>query len=199
MKRYRLTRRIAGGLSAFALGLVALLLAAGGAALAAGEAVDWWVFSGGGAPSSGGNVTLNTTLGQPVAGPSAGGDFALGAGYWYGNAALAASGPAIEWWVFSNAGTLASGGNVTLNDTLGQSFTGPSAFGDVALGAGYWTATGSGPTALTLPAFAARPAPVGWGIGVLGLLGLAAVGWWAFKRFFCAFKVGDDKPLRRLG
>lgn len=181
MKKYRFTRRM--GLSAAALGLIALLLAVGGAALAAGEAVDWWVLSGGGAPASGGNVTLNTTLGQPVAGPSFTGDIGLGAGYWYGNAALTASGPAINWWVFSNAGTLAAGGNVTLNDTLGQAFTGPSAMGDVGLGAGYWTETGtSTPTSLSLLSFAARPTDVGWGVGVLGLLGLGLVVMYVYKR-----------------
>jgi hypothetical protein len=166
----------------FALGLAGLLLIVGGAALAAGgEAINWWVLSGGGGPALGGNVTLNTTLGQPVAGPSAGGDVALGAGYWYTGAVLSISGPALDWWVFSNAGTLASGGNVTLNDTLGQSFAGPSATGDVALGTGYWTQFDSHPTAVTLLAFEAR-AQIFWEIGVLGLLVLGAVSWWTFKR-----------------
>ncbi len=67
-------------------GLVALLvvtLSVGGAlANGDGPAVDWWVISGGGAPSSGGNVTLNDTLGQPMIGDSSGGSVALHAGYW---------------------------------------------------------------------------------------------------------------------
>ena len=45
-------------------------------------AVDWWVVSGGGAPSSGDSITMNGTLGQPVVGLSSGGDFSLSAGYW---------------------------------------------------------------------------------------------------------------------
>ena len=34
--------------------------------------VDWWVITGGGAPSSGVGVTLNDTLGQPIIGPASG-------------------------------------------------------------------------------------------------------------------------------
>jgi len=80
-------------------GLAILLIAALGvdAALAqgGGPAVSWWVISGGGAPSSGGNVTLNDTLGQPVVGPSSGGDVALRAGYWASCVAAAAVAPVI--------------------------------------------------------------------------------------------------------
>lgn len=78
-------------MQALALALLAVLLLAAlaivGIALAqgSGAAIGWQVLSGGGAPSSGGNVTLNDTLGQPVIGPSSGGgNVALGAGYWYG-------------------------------------------------------------------------------------------------------------------
>ena len=64
--------------------LVALTLT--GIALAiSGPAIDWQVFSGGGAPATGGNVTLNDTLGQPIIGDSSeGGNIAIGAGYGYG-------------------------------------------------------------------------------------------------------------------
>lgn len=176
MIKNRFTRRMIAGVLA-----LAVLLAMGGMALAAGgEAIGWWVISGSGGPASGGNVTVNTTLGQPVAGTSSGGSIGLEAGYWYGNV-LAAGGPAIDWWVLSNAGTLAAGGNVTLNDTLGQSFTGPAALGDVGLGAGYWTGVSdSSPTAVTLLAFSAHPAPVAWGVGLLLVVG--AAGWWSVKR-----------------
>ena len=70
-------------LSISVLGALAL---AAGAVLAQGgtPAIDWWVVAGGGEPASGGEITLNDTLGQPVVGPSAGEDVALGAGYWYG-------------------------------------------------------------------------------------------------------------------
>ena len=44
--------------------------------------VDWWVLSGGGAPSSADGITMNGTLGQPVVGQSSSGDVSLGAGYW---------------------------------------------------------------------------------------------------------------------
>jgi hypothetical protein len=44
--------------------------------------IDWWVISGGGAPVAGGDVALNSSLGQPVIGHSEGGDVALEAGYW---------------------------------------------------------------------------------------------------------------------
>jgi hypothetical protein len=63
--------------------LVGLVLVTG--ALAQGTpAVDWWVVGGGGGESSGGGgVVVNSTLGQPIIGPS-GGTTSLGAGYWYG-------------------------------------------------------------------------------------------------------------------
>jgi len=46
--------------------------------------VDWWVFGSGGGPSSGGEISLNDTIGQPVIGSSSGGDVNLQAGYWVG-------------------------------------------------------------------------------------------------------------------
>jgi hypothetical protein len=68
------------GLLVFSL---AVLMA--GIAFANGTvSIDWWVLSGGGGGASGGNVTLDSTLGQPIAGPSSAGNAWLGAGYWYG-------------------------------------------------------------------------------------------------------------------
>jgi hypothetical protein len=65
--------------------LGALALVTGVALAQGGAAIDWWVVAGGGEPSSGGDVALNDTLGQPIVGPSSGdGGLALGAGYWYG-------------------------------------------------------------------------------------------------------------------
>jgi len=49
-----------------------------------GTAVDWSVLSGGGAPASGGSVTLNGTLGQTAIGSSSGSGVTVGAGFWYG-------------------------------------------------------------------------------------------------------------------
>lgn len=66
--------------------LAAISITALGAAHAGGSlpAIDWWVFgSGGGRASDGGSVTLDSTLGQPVAGVSTSSSAWLGAGYWY--------------------------------------------------------------------------------------------------------------------
>jgi hypothetical protein len=69
---------------AFALSVVLVgSLLAMSVALAQGTpTINRWVISSGGAPSSGGNVTLNDSLGQPIVGPSSGGNVWLGAGYW---------------------------------------------------------------------------------------------------------------------
>jgi hypothetical protein len=66
-----------------------LILIMGSVALAAEglPTIDWWVFGSGGGPSSGGDVTLNDTIGQPFVGPSSGGDVSLQAGYWVGGTA----------------------------------------------------------------------------------------------------------------
>lgn len=68
----------------FLIGLLVFLSLARIVLAASGPAIGWNVISGGGAPASGGAVTLNATLGQPVVGSSTGGDVSLGAGYWYG-------------------------------------------------------------------------------------------------------------------
>jgi hypothetical protein len=66
------------------LTLALIMLLAGLVFAAEGDpGVSWWVFSGGGGSVGGGNVTLDSTLGQPVAGASYGGSLSLGAGYWY--------------------------------------------------------------------------------------------------------------------
>lgn len=64
--------------------LVIVGLAAGAALALGGEAIERWVIAGGGGPSTGGNVAINDTLGQPIVGPSSLGTVGLGAGYWYG-------------------------------------------------------------------------------------------------------------------
>jgi len=77
-----MNKRLALALAAVLLGGLALVVTV---VLAQGSTtVHWWVIAGGGAPSSATGVTLNDTLGQPVIGPSSGGNVALGAGYWYG-------------------------------------------------------------------------------------------------------------------
>ena len=61
-------------------GLVTGVLAQGKASV-----VDWWVVaSGGGESDEAGKVVVNSTLGQPIIGPSSDKSVALGAGYWYG-------------------------------------------------------------------------------------------------------------------
>lgn len=100
-----------------------------------------------------------------------------------GGVALGASGPAIDWRVIAGGGAPASGGNVTINDSIGQPLIGSSSAGNVGLGSGYWTGFDSDPTAVTLLAFAARAstrAALVWIITGLALT-CAAVGL-AFKR-----------------
>ena len=64
--------------------IVAIVGLAAGAALAqGGEAVDWWVGGGGGGPSTGGDVSVDATLGQAVVDVAQGGTATLAAGYWY--------------------------------------------------------------------------------------------------------------------
>jgi hypothetical protein len=75
------------GAIALAILLIAALLFSAHWAVAAplaGEAIDWWVHGGGGAPSGGGDIALNDTLGQPIIGDSSSGEVGLGAGYWAG-------------------------------------------------------------------------------------------------------------------
>ncbi|MCX6032816.1 MAG: hypothetical protein NT169_26465 [Chloroflexi bacterium] len=78
----------------FGLAVLLGVLICAGMTLAngSGPTVDWWVIAGGGAPSSGGNVTLNDTLGQPIVGSSSGGNVTLHAGYWPCNTPAAVSG-----------------------------------------------------------------------------------------------------------
>ena len=66
------------------LALVLVLLVTG-VALANGSLdLPRWVVSGGGSDSSGGDVTLQATLGQPVVGAVSGGNVTLGQGFWHG-------------------------------------------------------------------------------------------------------------------
>ncbi len=70
-----------------AFALAGVFLAVAGVGLAANPpSVPWWVSASGGGPAGGGNVAIDSSLGQPVTGPSSAGIFAFGAGYWYGTA-----------------------------------------------------------------------------------------------------------------
>jgi len=48
-----------------------------------GSAIDWFAITAGGGQAAGGNVTLDSAVGQAIAGPSIGGNVSLGAGYVY--------------------------------------------------------------------------------------------------------------------
>ena len=62
-----------------------LAMAVTGAALTSGNIeMPRWVLSSGATDSSGGEVTLQGTLGQPVVGVVSSGDVTLGQGFWYG-------------------------------------------------------------------------------------------------------------------
>jgi hypothetical protein len=66
-----------------ALSAAVLLLAFGGlAAFQGGYQLDWWTVDGGGGESSGGNVSLAGSIGQPDAGDMSSGIYTLGGGFW---------------------------------------------------------------------------------------------------------------------
>lgn len=44
--------------------------------------IDWFTIDGGGGPSSGGDFTLNGTIGQPEAGTMSGDNYSLAGGFW---------------------------------------------------------------------------------------------------------------------
>ena len=70
---------------AFICLMVVAALSLGGVALAsslATAAIDWHVFSAAGAPAAGAQISLNGSLGQPIAGPASSASVSLQAGYW---------------------------------------------------------------------------------------------------------------------
>ena len=78
-------------IAAFGLAILLTVLLAGlavagvvWASSSDGTTLDWSVLSGGGAPASSGDVTLNGTLGQTAIGSASGPGATLGAGFWYG-------------------------------------------------------------------------------------------------------------------
>jgi hypothetical protein len=92
-------------LAAFGLALL-LMAAVTGLALAAPpfeHAITWQVIAAGGAPASGGAITLNGTLGQTAVALSASADYSVGSGYW-------------------------SAGNVIVIPTLGESIYLPAVY-----------------------------------------------------------------------
>jgi hypothetical protein len=70
------------GLIIFTITLLSTLLIAAGV-LAASPAVDWSALTSGGGSASGGQVSLEAALGQPVIGNSSAGSISLQAGFWY--------------------------------------------------------------------------------------------------------------------
>ena len=67
-----------------AIALLSCTLIAAGVLANGNPDIDWWVFGSGGGGASGGNVTLDATLGQPVTGTSSGEFTSLEAGFWPG-------------------------------------------------------------------------------------------------------------------
>jgi len=66
--------------------LLALLLGTAGVLVARatpGSLIDWFVVSAGGGTATGGDITLDGTVGQPIAGLAQGGNTSIGSGYWY--------------------------------------------------------------------------------------------------------------------
>jgi len=67
------------------LAAVVVLLVAGiaiAAPMGITYTVDWWVFSGGGAPSSDGDYEMNASLGQSIIGRSSSTNYSIDHGYW---------------------------------------------------------------------------------------------------------------------
>jgi hypothetical protein len=75
------TARLASLAMALAFPLLALLLFTS-PARAQSYQIDWFTTSGGGGTSSGGNYSVSGTIGQPAAGPLAGGAYTLEGGFW---------------------------------------------------------------------------------------------------------------------
>lgn len=64
--------------------LVSCLITFCAFAASAQYAIDWFTIDGGGGASSGGNYSINGTIGQPDAGAMNGGPYALVGGFWSG-------------------------------------------------------------------------------------------------------------------
>ena len=123
-----------GAFGAAALAL-ALLFIAGSALALGGPTVDWWVISGGGAPSSGTGVTLNDTLGQPIVGSSSGGSVTLHAGYWPCNLPAAVSDVTAAQLTGTTDVQLTWSGTGTFDVWRGNSFDfAPGATGSLQIG-----------------------------------------------------------------
>ena len=72
-------------LSLLLLVLAVALLGIVSASALTGYSLDWWTVDGGGTTSSaGGSYSLGGTIGQPDAGTSTGGGYALAGGFWRG-------------------------------------------------------------------------------------------------------------------
>jgi hypothetical protein len=66
--------------------LAGLVIATGALAQGTAAIERWALGSAGGESTGAGDVALNSTLGEPIIGPSSGGSVSLGAGYWHGGA-----------------------------------------------------------------------------------------------------------------
>lgn len=64
--------------------LIILLSGVARAASSANYALNWQLFSGGGAPATSGTVTLKGSLGQTAVGAASSTTLGVSSGYWYG-------------------------------------------------------------------------------------------------------------------
>jgi len=127
-----MNRQLTAGLAGL---LVMLVIVGTVSANGSGPAVDWWVIAGGGAPTSGGNVTLNDTLGQPTAGSTSGGNVTLHAGYWPCNLPAAISDVAAARPTGTNDVRLTWSGSGVFDVWRGTSFDfAPGATGSLQIG-----------------------------------------------------------------
>jgi hypothetical protein len=79
-------RKLTLGLLLILIVVAALAAVSGNASIALAKAdttIDKWVVASGGGLATGGNITINDTLGQPIIGPSDSSSSGLRAGYWY--------------------------------------------------------------------------------------------------------------------
>ena len=67
------------------IALLSCLLIAAGVLVGDTTGIDRWVIGGGGGEASGGGVSLDASLGEPIVGISSGGSIALEAGFWTGS------------------------------------------------------------------------------------------------------------------
>ena len=95
------------------------------ATLASTYSLDWFTFSNGGGSSNGGAYTLNSSIGQSLAGSLSGGSYTMGVGYWSELADETPISPTLQ--IDKSASTAVAAPGQTLTFTLSLTATGPTA------------------------------------------------------------------------